>query len=129
MNNVGEDQMMNKISWINFLFLWVATCLFGYPPSHGPFADGKSPAKVALKQWVVTKQEKQHGQEADYPSWCFAESEGSAGPTVRLRRVEHPNGDKWEIKVIDRNGTPISDPATNDMSSYVIYVSTADLNL
>lgn len=128
MNNVGEDQMMKKITWINFLFLWVATCLFGYPPSYGPFADGKSPQKVALKQWVMTKQEDLQGQEASPSIVCFVESEGSAGPMVRLRRIEHPNGDKWEIKVIDRNGTPISDPATNDMPTCYIRVFAVDLN-
>ena len=130
MDIAGEDQeMMKKIAWINFVFLWAATCLFGYPPSYGPFADGESPQKVVRKQWVVTKQQKQPGQEAEYPSlWCFAESEGSTGPTVWLRRVEHPKGDEWEITVKDRNGTPISEPSTNDMPSYVIYVSTADLN-
>lgn len=122
--------MKSESLWIGILVWGLAASALGYPQSHGPFADREAPTKVPLRKCVALKQKAEPGQGADQSVIrLYAETQEGSSVTVRLRRMDEQAVAKpWEITVIDKNGAPLSEPATNDMSSYRFDVFTADLN-
>lgn len=113
--------------WIGILVWGTVSFALGYPQSHGPFANGEAPTNVPLRKCVPLKQEANLGRGVDLSGIrLYGETQEGTSVTVRLRR--NAGKSPWEITVIDKDGDPLSEPASNDMSSYRFDVFTADLN-
>lgn len=94
-----------------------------YPKAYAPFAPGKEPPKVPLRECVLVRQT--ISDEGQSPMiQVFGVSKAAKSPLIQLQRSESG----WSITMMGKDGAPLlAQPETSEMT-YLPHVYTADLN-